>query len=147
MARSRSIAIALAVALATEATLFAVLLRYTDLTTFGHAQLLAVTAVPVWLVAVWLFTRLNLAPRRAAVLGCLAIGWLLLRRSRPWLAAVWAWCPVVVVEYANNAHIDWLAALLVVLAVSARGIRAAGVLLGAAIAVKVYPALVLPALM
>jgi hypothetical protein len=31
--------------------------------------------------------------------------------------------------------------------VSARGIRAAGVLLGAAIAVKVYPALVLPALM
>jgi alpha-1,2-mannosyltransferase len=262
MARSRSTAIALAVALATEAALFAVLLRYTDLTTFGHAQLLAVTAVPVWLAAVVLFARLELAPRRAAVLvlgvsallqlvaltakpsssddayryvwdakvqlsgvdpyryppsapqlahlrdgslfgapdhcahsfaggctsinrptvrtiyppvaeaafagirvasfggrggalpvqlaavlGCLAIGWLLLRRSRPWLAAVWAWCPVVVVEYANNAHVDWLAALLVVLAVSARGIRAAGVLLGAAIAVKVYPALVLPALM
>ena len=68
MARSRSIAIALTVALATEATLFAVLLRYTDLTTFGHAQLLAVTAVPVWLVAVVLFARLQLTPRRATVL-------------------------------------------------------------------------------
>jgi alpha-1,2-mannosyltransferase len=256
------IAIALAFALATEAVLFAVLLRYTDLTTYGHAQLLAVTAAPVWLVAVVLFAKLELTPRRAAMvvlgvsallqltgltaqpsssdddyryawdakvqlsgtdpyryppsapelaelrepflfgtpdhcahafpggctsinrptvrtiyppvaeaafagiriasfggrgghlplqiaalLGCLAVGWLLLRRTKPWLAAVWAWCPVTVVEYANNAHIDWLAVLLVVLALSVRGIRAAGVLAGAAIAVKVYPALVLPALM
>jgi hypothetical protein len=263
MARSRtaSTATALAVALAIEGTLFAVLLRYTDVRAHGHAQLLAVTAAPVWLLAVVLFARLQLTPRRAAVVvlgvsallqlvaltsppsssdddfryvwdakvqlagidpyryppsapelaelrepflfgapdhcahpfpggctsinrptvrtiyppvaqaafagiriasfggrgghlplqiaalfGCLAVGWLLLRRTKPWLAAVWAWCPVIVVEYANNAHIDWLAVLLV-LAVSARGVRAAGVLLGAAIAVKVYPALVLPALM
>src|SRR3954470_13249322 len=66
--RTAALATALAVTLATEAVLFAVLLRYTDLTTFGHAQLLAVTAVPVWLVAVVLFSRLRLAPRRAAVL-------------------------------------------------------------------------------
>ncbi|HEV7203953.1 MAG TPA: glycosyltransferase 87 family protein [Jatrophihabitans sp.] len=90
----------------------------------------------------------------AAVLGSLVIGWLLLRwasaRGRPWLAAVWAWCPIVVVEYANNAHIDWLAVLLVVLALATSAARRpglAGALVGAAIAVKLYPALVLPALM
>lgn len=85
----------------------------------------------------------------AAVLGSLAVGWLLLRRrpNRPAAAALWAWCPVVVSEYANNAHIDWLAVLLVLLALSARGVRTAGALVGAAIAVKLYPALVLPALM
>ncbi|MDQ2797724.1 MAG: DUF2029 domain-containing protein, partial [Actinomycetota bacterium] len=84
----------------------------------------------------------------AALLGSLAIGWLLLRRGRAWLAAVWAWCPVTITEYANNAHIDWLAVLLVVLAFTVvRRTRWVGVLVGAAIAVKIYPALVLPALM
>jgi len=80
-------------------------------------------------------------------LGSLLIAWLLLRRTQPWLAAVWAWCPVVAIEYANNAHVDWLAVLLVVLALSARRVWTAGVLVGAAIAVKIYPVLVLPALM
>lgn len=81
-------------------------------------------------------------------LGSLAIGWLLLRRSpsRPWLAAVWTWCPITVVEYANNAHIDWLAILLVLVAFGRRSLVAAGALVGAAIAVKLYPALVLPSL-
>lgn len=83
----------------------------------------------------------------AALLGSLAIGLLLLRRGPPWLAAVWAWCPVTVTEYANNAHIDWLAVLLVVLAFAATRTRWIGVLVGAAVAVKLYPALVLPALM
>lgn len=84
----------------------------------------------------------------AGLLGSLAVGWLLLRRGRPWLAAVWAWCPVVVVEYANNAHIDWLAVLFVALAfVLAKRTWSVGALVGAAIAVKLYPALVLPALM
>jgi hypothetical protein len=80
-------------------------------------------------------------------LGSLLIAWLLLRRAPPWLAAVWAWCPVVAIEYANNAHIDWLATLLVVLALSSRRVWSAGALLGAAIAVKIYPVLVLPSLM
>ncbi len=83
----------------------------------------------------------------AALLGSLAVAVLLLRRGPPWLAAIWAWCPVVISEYANNAHIDWLAVLLVVLGLTARGIRTAGALIGAAVAVKLYPVLVLPALM
>lgn len=85
----------------------------------------------------------------AAALGCLAVGWLLLRRGRPpWLAALWAWCPVTVVEYANNAHVDWLAVLLTVLAfVVVFRPALVGMLAGAAIAVKLYPALAVPALM
>ena len=90
----------------------------------------------------------------AAGLGSLAVAWLLLRsatrRGRPWLAAVWAWCPVVVTEYANNAHIDWLAVLLVVAAFATPVVRRTGwaaALVGAAIAVKLYPGLVLPSLM
>ena len=80
-------------------------------------------------------------------LGSLLIAWLLLRRGPPWLAAVWAWCPVVAIEYANNAHIDWLAILLGVLALGARRAWTAGALVGAAIAVKIYPVLILPSLM
>jgi alpha-1,2-mannosyltransferase len=88
----------------------------------------------------------------AGALGSLLVGWLLLRRSRsrPWLAVLWTWCPVVVIEYGNNAHIDWLAVLLVVIALavlSTRTVWSAGALIGAAIAVKLYPLLVLPSLM
>ena len=90
-----------------------------------------------------------------AALGATAVTVLLLRRastrgSPMWAVALWAWCPVVVLEFGNNAHIDWLAALLTVVALQL-GARsrnvAAGSLLGAAIATKLYPALVLPALM
>ncbi len=80
-------------------------------------------------------------------LGSLLVAVLLLRRAPPWLAAVWAWCPVVVIEYGNNAHVDWLAVLLALLALSSRRVWAAGVLVGAAIAVKIYPVLVLPSLL
>jgi hypothetical protein len=90
----------------------------------------------------------------AGLLGSLLIGWLLLRwalaRGKPWLATLWAWCPVTITEYANNAHIDWLAVLFVVLSFGTGAVRRtglAGALVGAAIAVKLYPALVLPALM
>ncbi|MEO9138366.1 MAG: glycosyltransferase 87 family protein [Jatrophihabitans sp.] len=85
----------------------------------------------------------------AAALGCLLVSALLLRAGRPvWQAAVWGWCPVTVVEFANNAHIDWLACLLIVFVfVSTKRTAAIGALVGAAIAVKLYPALVLPALM
>jgi hypothetical protein len=86
-----------------------------------------------------------------AALGALVVAVLLLRSGRPpWQAAIWAWCPVVVIELGNNAHIDWLAALFGVLAIGSaakgRDLRAA-LLLGAAIATKLYPALLLPALM
>ena len=87
----------------------------------------------------------------AAGLGCCLITLLLLRRSRTrgdpsWWVALWAWCPVVVSEFGNNAHIDWLAVLLVVLALRAFETGHSGrvgVLLGAAIATKLYPAVLL----
>lgn len=91
----------------------------------------------------------------AAALGAISVSLLLVRRAlrdgRPiWTVAVWAWCPITVLELGNGAHIDWLATLLVVLALMAEGARRsglAGVFSGAAIAVKFYPALVLPALL
>ncbi|MDP9117976.1 MAG: glycosyltransferase 87 family protein [Actinomycetota bacterium] len=91
----------------------------------------------------------------AAAIGALTIAGLLAHhcvlRSRPiWLVALWAWCPVTVSEFGNNAHIDWFAVLLTVLALAAcaRG-RAglAGLLLGAAVATKLYPIFVLPSLL
>ncbi|WP_096302316.1 glycosyltransferase 87 family protein [Jatrophihabitans sp. GAS493] len=73
------------------------------------------------------------------------------RRGRPlWSAAVWAWCPIAVLELANDAHIEGIAVLLSIAGVlaSARGRdRAAALWVGAAIATKLYPALLLPALM
>lgn len=90
-----------------------------------------------------------------AVLGVMALSGLLARRAlaqrRPvWTVAVWAWCPVTLVELANNAHIDWLAALTSVAALIAyrhgkSGL--AGGLLGAAIATKLYPGLLLAAML
>jgi hypothetical protein len=84
-----------------------------------------------------------------------------LRRLRldPRRAVLWAWCPTVAVEAGNNAHIDVLgafltAAALLVLAGAAtregagrRGFLAGGVLLGLAIATKLTPGLVLPAVL
>jgi alpha-1,2-mannosyltransferase len=87
-----------------------------------------------------------------AALGSIVVAWLLYRRrvkqNRPlWTVAIWAWCPVTVIEYGNNAHIDWLAVLLAVLALTARRATAIGGLAGAAIATKLYPALILPSLL
>lgn len=83
--------------------------------------------------------------------GVLLTTLLLLRwsraRGRPlWLVAVWALSPLVAVEATNNAHIDWLAALLCVgalLAVNARRPLAAGLAIGAATATKLFPVLLL----
>ena len=63
----------------------------------------------------------------------------------PARAALWAWCPAVALEAVNNAHIDTLGVLFVVLALgtATAGTRR-GTLLGAAIAVKLLPLLVLP---
>lgn len=72
----------------------------------------------------------------------------------PRLAALWAWCPLVVIEAGNNAHLDVVGALLAAsaliaaaLARSWRGSAAGGVLLGLAIATKITPALVGPSML
>ncbi|WP_438306044.1 glycosyltransferase family 87 protein [Streptomyces sp. HUAS TT11] len=66
-------------------------------------------------------------------------------RRAPARAALWGWCPAVPFEAVNNAHIDTLGVLLTVLALgtATAGTRR-GALLGAAIAVKLLPVLVLP---
>jgi hypothetical protein len=68
----------------------------------------------------------------------------------PRQAVLWAWCPTVVLECGNNAHVDVLAALLLVVALGAanrRRLTRAGLALGGAIAVKLLPIMVLPALL
>jgi hypothetical protein len=72
------------------------------------------------------------------------------RRGDPRTAVLWAWCPTVVLEAGNNAHVDVLAAFLVVLAMGA-GVAGwpvrSGLAAGAAVAAKLLPVLVLPALL
>ncbi|MDJ0384512.1 glycosyltransferase 87 family protein [Streptomyces sp. G-G2] len=66
------------------------------------------------------------------------------------LAAYWAWCPAVPIEAVNNAHADVLGVLLAVAGLGLAAARtmsrkaAGGLLLGAAIATKLMPAVVLP---
>ena len=91
----------------------------------------------------------------AGLLASLAVTVLLLRelvrRGRdPRWAALWGWCPLVASEAVNNAHVDVVATLLLVVATIAvsRGRRiAGGVALGAAIATKLIPAIGAPALL
>ncbi|MET8982797.1 glycosyltransferase family 87 protein [Streptomyces sp. NPDC004539] len=66
-------------------------------------------------------------------------------RRAPARAALWAWCPAVALEAVDNAHIDTLGVLFLVLALgtATAGTRR-GALLGAAIAVKILPVLALP---
>ncbi len=75
------------------------------------------------------------------------------RGADPRSVVAWAWCPAVALEAANNAHADALAVLLTALALlflRRRGPTGAAVagggLLGLAIATKLTPLLVLPAL-
>jgi len=72
----------------------------------------------------------------------------------PRLAVLWAWCPLVALEAGNNAHVDVLAATiaagaLILLAKAGRLRRtvSGGVLLGLAIATKMTPILVAPAVL
>jgi hypothetical protein len=81
----------------------------------------------------------------------LLIGLRLVDRD-PRTAVLWAWCPTVAYEAGSNAHVDVLAAFLTGLALiclaraRARPTSVAGgALLGLAIATKLTPALVLPA--
>ncbi|HEX3395016.1 MAG TPA: glycosyltransferase 87 family protein [Acidimicrobiales bacterium] len=66
----------------------------------------------------------------------------------PVYAVFWAWSPLAVVETAMDAHVDVLAVLAVVLALWAFERRrpvAGGLLLGAGIAIKLIPGVLLPA--
>ncbi|WTW95165.1 DUF2029 domain-containing protein [Streptomycetaceae bacterium NBC_01309] len=70
---------------------------------------------------------------------------LVLRRfgRDPRHAVLWAWCPMVVLESGNNGHVDGLGVLFMVLglaAVAARRPVLGGLLTGAAVAVKMFPA-------
>lgn len=65
----------------------------------------------------------------------------------PRWAAVWAWCPLVVFEAGNNAHVDVLSTAFVVLGFAALHGRRhvlAGVFLGLAVATKLVPLVVAP---
>ncbi len=70
------------------------------------------------------------------------------------MAALWSWCPTVALEAGNSAHVDVVAvgiaaAALLVLATarSTRRTVLGGILLGLAIATKLIPALVVPAVL
>jgi len=72
----------------------------------------------------------------------------------PRLAVLWAWCPTVPLEAGQNAHVDVVAValtlgalLLLARARTKRRILMGGVLLGLAIATKVTPVLVMPAVL
>lgn len=66
------------------------------------------------------------------------------RRGDPRRAALWAWCPAVSFAAVNDAHVDTLGVLLMVLALGTSVLPRRGALIGAAIAVKLMPAVVLP---
>lgn len=94
-----------------------------------------------------------------AALAALAVTALLLLGLRrlgldPRRAVLWAWCPAVAIEAASNAHVNVVAVLLTGLALLTlartgrrRGAVLGGLLLGLAVATKVTPALVLPAVL
>ncbi|MEV7508526.1 glycosyltransferase 87 family protein [Streptomyces sp. NPDC090085] len=85
-------------------------------------------------------------------LGVTAVLLLILRRrgDDPRKAAYWAWCPAVPLEAVNNAHIDVLGVLLAVAGLGLVASRSlsrragGGLLIGAAVATKLMPAVVLP---
>ncbi len=116
----------------------------------AEAWFTAVAAVTPWSAG----TRgLQWAGALLALGLMLVLGLVLRRRYGTPLAAVyWGWAPPVVLETGNNAHVDVLAAALLVgamLVLARAGARrwlAAGVLVGLAISTKILPVLVLPAM-
>ncbi len=98
---------------------------------------------------------LQLAAALLAVGLTLGLGLLLGRRGNdPAQALWWGWCPLVVLETGNGAHIDILAAVLVVGSFAMLGRNGkslvrqrflGGLLLGLAAATKIIPLLLLPA--
>jgi hypothetical protein len=101
------------------------------------------------LVTPWSAGTFGLQLAAAAI--AVGLTWLLAvelrRRGRdPRWAALWGWSPIVALEAGSAAHIDVLAALLVIAALTRRRAWIAGLLLGAAGAVKLLPLLLLPAI-
>lgn len=114
---------------------------------------------PVGEASFWLVSRAGaltgdgrggvLAFQVAGALAVAGTGLLVLRRAGPARAAVWCWFPPVLTGVVNDAHVDGLAVLLTVAGLLAAGSRRpwrAGALVGAAVAVKITPAVVFPAL-
>ena len=107
---------------------------------------------PVWAGS----TPVQAAAGAGAVLVTLLLlaGLRWLRRDLRW-AALWAWCPTVALEAGNNAHVDVVAVLLTLAALLVlalrgtrrRGALLGGALLGLAIATKMTPVLVGPAVL
>lgn len=65
-------------------------------------------------------------------------------------AAIWAWCPLVALEAGNNAHLDVVGAFFAIAALVAFALRRgvfSGVLIGLAVATKITPVLVGPAML
>ena len=96
--------------------------------------------------------RRSTAWQVAAALADLALLAVLLALLRRWgrdprWIVLYAWSPLVVLEVAQNGHVDGLAALLAVGAIAALTARPAlaGALLAGATLVKLYPAVLLPA--
>ncbi|HEX7277655.1 MAG TPA: glycosyltransferase family 87 protein [Acidimicrobiales bacterium] len=84
-----------------------------------------------------------------ALIGLLPLALRAWKRDERW-TALYALSPLPVVEVVNNGHVDGLAALFLVAAFLALGRRRpgwAGALIGAATLVKLYPALLLLALL
>lgn len=110
--------------------------------------LLAYLAAPdnVWAI------KAEMALSVAAV-AVLLIMYLRRRGQDPLRVIVWLWCPLVVVEFGMDGHVDaaaiavWLTALLLAGRDSRTRTRTAvGILLGVATLIKLYPALFLLAL-
>ncbi|MGQ0465406.1 MAG: glycosyltransferase family 87 protein [Sporichthyaceae bacterium] len=91
---------------------------------------------------------LQVAQGLLAIATTVALIGVLGRRERnPRWAAAWAWCPLVWWECGNNAHVEVLGVLFLVLALGARRTAVAGVLFGCAVGARLLPAVVGPALL
>jgi hypothetical protein len=94
---------------------------------------------------------LQVAAALLAVATSALLVWTLRRTGRdPRAVALWAWCPTVVLEAGNDAHVDVLGAFLLLAGLAVLLTRRwllAGALLGAAVGVKFLPALAGPALL
>jgi hypothetical protein len=111
-----------------------------------------------WFTAVYLIagdatsTPMQVSMALCAVLVTLVLLLGLRRLGRdPRLAALWAWCPMTILEAGNDAHVDVLGVLLTVIAllVLARArtegkAMLGGALLGLALATKLTPVFVFP---
>ena len=85
---------------------------------------------------------------------CVALVWLLVRRNLdPRMAVIYAWCPLPIVEFAIEGHLDVVAIAFMVAAVlsdtySRPGSRVVtGFLIAMAVLTRLYPVLLLPLLL